>query len=98
MKPSLILLFAVTNLAYAQSTPVRKNTYHSSGNAAAAAPRLISPEVHADRSVTFRIRAPQATERALAFQGSKPMAKDADGMWSITVGPLEPEMHEDARS
>ena len=94
MKPSLIFVFALASLAYAQSTPAGKNTYHSSGNAAAAAPRLISPEVHADRTVTFRIRAPKAMEVALVFQGSKPMAKDAEGMWSITVGPLDPEIYE----
>ena len=94
MKPSLLLLCVVANLAYAQSTPARKNTYHASGNTAAVVPRLISPEVHADRTVTFRIRAPKATEVALAFQGSKPMARDADGMWSVTVGPLDPEIYE----
>src|SRR6516165_6407987 len=94
MKPSLLLLCVVANLAYAQSTPARKNTYHASGNTAAAAPRLISPEVHADRTVTFRIRAPKAAEVALAFQGSKPMVRDADGMWSVTVGPLDPEIYE----
>ena len=32
MKPSLLLLFAVAHLAYAQSTPARKNTYHASGS------------------------------------------------------------------
>jgi enterochelin esterase-like enzyme len=98
MKPSLI--FVVTALlsaagpVYAQDAPARKNTYHSSGNTAGAAPRFVSPEVHADRTVTFRIRAPKASEAALSFQGMKPMAKDAEGTWSITIGPLAPEIYE----
>jgi enterochelin esterase-like enzyme len=56
-----------------------------------------SPEVHPDRTVTFRLRAPQATLVQLTgevVQGKGPaaMTKGADGVWSITVGPLEPEI------
>jgi enterochelin esterase-like enzyme len=91
---ALTALLSATSLLHGQSTPARKNTYHSSGNTAAAAPRFVSPEVHADRTVTFRVRAPKASEVAVAFQGVKPMAKDADGTWSLTVGPLEPEIYE----
>jgi enterochelin esterase family protein len=99
-KPSLLIVavLAAANLIYAQDAPARKNTYHSSGGTANAAQRLISPEVHANRTVTFRLRAPKATDVALSFQGTKPMTKDADGMWSITVGPLEPEIYEYAFS
>jgi len=90
---ALTALLSATSLLHGQSAPARKNTYHSSG-AAAAAPRFVSPEVHADRTVTFRLRAPKASEVTVAFQGVKPMAKDADGTWSLTVGPLEPEIYE----
>jgi len=86
-------LFAAAILMHAQDAPPRKNTYRSPG-AAAPAPRLVSPEIHADRTVTFRIRAPKATDVTLSLQGNKPMAKDAAGLWSITVGPLEPEVYE----
>jgi enterochelin esterase family protein len=94
LTPTFVLTAAlfVTSLMYGQATPARKNTYHASGNAAVA--RFISPEVHADRTVTLRIRAPKASEVALSFQGTKPMAKDSDGTWSITVGPLDPEIYE----
>ena len=91
---ALTALLSATDLLHGQSSTARKNTYRSSGNNAAAAPRFVSPEVHADRTVTFRIRAPKASEVAVAFQGVKPMAKDADGTWSLTVGPLEPEIYE----
>ena len=63
---ALTALLSVTSLLHGQSTPARKNTYHSSGTAAAA-PRFVSPEVHADRTVTFRVRAPKASEVAVAL-------------------------------
>jgi enterochelin esterase-like enzyme len=58
--------------------------------------RIISPEVSADRRVTFRVLAPQAREIALTgefMQGSKPLEKDANGLWTLTIGPLEPEIY-----
>lgn len=56
-----------------------------------------SPEVHADRSVTFRLRAPEAPAVALVGEvtqgkGPQPMTKGADGVWSITIGPLPAEI------
>jgi enterochelin esterase family protein len=70
------------------------------GLAAAAAwsqaPRVVSPEVGPDRRVTFRLRAPNANEVLLTGefqQGSKRLEKGADGLWTITVGPLEPEIY-----
>jgi len=60
-------------------------------------PTLRSPEVHADRTVTFRLRAPQATGVELVGEvaqgkGPQSMVKGADGTWSITIGPLSPEI------
>jgi enterochelin esterase-like enzyme len=77
-------------LVSAQSRPA--NTYHSNG-AAAAVPRLVSPDVHPDRSITFNLRAPQAGAVVLQFGGARPMVKSADGIWSITVSPVEPEIY-----
>ena len=59
-------------------------------------PPVISPQVNADRTVTFRVRAAKATEVAVAGewpQGTKPMTKGDDGVWSVTVGPLEPDLY-----
>jgi len=58
----------------------------------------VSPEVHADRTATFRIKAPKASEVTLygdwMVPGKpEPMTKGADGVWSITAGPLEPNGH-----
>lgn len=56
----------------------------------------VSPEVHPDGRVTLRFLAPNAAAVALQgviFKEPQPMAKDAEGVWSITVGPLAPEIY-----
>jgi enterochelin esterase family protein len=55
-----------------------------------------SPEVRADRTVTFRLFAPKAAEVTVSgefMKGSKPLLKDETGLWSVTVGPVEPEIY-----
>ena len=56
---------------------------------------MVSPEVHADGSVTFRFRAPNAAEVKLAREGAAPVAmqKDEQGVWSITTSPLSPDYY-----
>lgn len=61
------------------------------------APAVRSSQVNADRSVTFRFRAPQASAVELVGEitqgkGPQPMTKGSDGVWSITIGPLPPEI------
>jgi len=60
--------------------------------ARAAAPRPVSPEIHADRTVTFRLFAPKANEVTLngSWEGARDikMSKDDGGIWSVTAGPL----------
>ncbi len=56
---------------------------------------LKSTEVAADRKVTFRIYAPKAEDVSVGGdfgQGGK-MTKDDKGVWSIEVGPLEPDFY-----
>ncbi len=89
---ALLLLSAMTafaqpapNAAPAQAAPGR-------GAAAPALPRVVSPEVLADKRVTFRLRAPDAT--AVLLNGNWDngtniaMTKGDQGIWSVTVGPL----------
>lgn len=60
-------------------------------------PPVISPEVQADRHVTFRLQAAKASEVFIAGQwpdGRTPMSKDTNGLWSVTVGPIEPGVWE----
>ncbi len=56
---------------------------------------LISPEVHADGSVTFRFRAPNAQEVKLDLEGVEPVAmqKDDQGVWAVTPAPLAPDYY-----
>jgi len=57
-----------------------------------APPRPVSPEIHSDHTVTFRLSAPKATEVTLngSWEGARniAMTKDDQGIWSVTVGPL----------
>ena len=58
---------------------------------------LHSPEVHPDRTVTLRFRAPNATQVEVVgeiLQGKGPLAmtKGKDGVWEATLGPLPPEI------
>ncbi len=55
-----------------------------------------SPEVAADGRVTFRAMAPKASEVILTgefLRGNKPLEKNEQGLWSVTIGPLEPEIY-----
>lgn len=64
---------------------------------------LNSPEVHDDRTVTFRLRAPEA-KRVVLPSGSIhtsldlgrepiPFLKGEDGIWTLTIGPMIPDMY-----
>jgi enterochelin esterase-like enzyme len=72
---------------------------------------IVSPEVGPENWVTFRIRAPKASEVMVSASvgtlnpkpansvkdqpgmWSMPMHKDASGLWSLTVGPLQPDAY-----
>jgi enterochelin esterase family protein len=60
--------------------------------AAAPPPIPRSPEIHPDRTVTFRLSAPHSSDVTLngSWDGGAniKMAKDEGGVWSVTVGPL----------
>src|SRR6185369_10656739 len=83
-----VVLIAVNRAAAAEPT--------------SAAPRrgpqqqLVSPEVNPDRTVTFRVRATGATNVSVLGEwpgGGKAMTNDGSGNWSVTVGPLEPDLY-----
>jgi enterochelin esterase-like enzyme len=79
MRTPIFLL--LTAAAFAQAPPAPKP--------------LKSPEVHSDRSVTVRFRAPNAKEVLLSRSGAKraPMEKDEQGVWTITTEPLDPDFY-----
>jgi enterochelin esterase-like enzyme len=60
------------------------------------APPVRSPEISPDRHVTFRLRAPEVASAVLSgefMKGTQSFVKDADGLWSVTIGPLAPEIY-----
>lgn len=62
-----------------------------------------SPEVHDDQTVTFRLKAPEAqsvelnpgTIHTAMGKGKEPIpfTKGEDGLWTLTIGPLPPDMY-----
>lgn len=67
--------------------------------------RLVSPEVHADRTVTFRVKAPNCKSIVLQSGsilnalGSADSAigfceRDEASVWSLTLGPLPPDIYD----
>jgi enterochelin esterase-like enzyme len=83
--PVVLLLLSAT-AAFSQPAPTPAPAK------APALPRVVSPEVLADKRVTFRLRAPDAA--AVLLNGNWDngtniaMTKDDQGIWSVTVGPL----------
>ncbi len=57
---------------------------------------IISPQVNPDKTVTFRYRAPSAKAVKVSAQFEKAavdMKKDSTGVWSVTMGPVKPDMY-----
>ena len=63
--------------------------------------RVISPEVNDDHTVTFRLFGPNVTSVSVSggmFVGDEAgkraeMVKDERGVWSVTLGPLDPNIY-----
>ena len=51
------------------------------------------PRVHADRSVTFRIQAPEARKVQVRLGGTFDMTRGDDGVWSVRIPPQAPGFH-----
>jgi enterochelin esterase family protein len=59
-------------------------------------PAIVSPEVGADRSITFRFLAPTAQQVTVSGEldgRPHPMTKGENGVWTVTVGPLAPDIY-----
>jgi enterochelin esterase-like enzyme len=75
-----VLAFFSTAVLFAQTAP--------------PAP-IVSPEVHADHTVTFRLRAPNAGAVNVSLEGAKSaaMQKDDQGVWTYTTAALDPDIY-----
>jgi enterochelin esterase-like enzyme len=59
-------------------------------------PTVVSPEIGADRTITLRYFAPNATQVTASGEldgKPHPMTKGADGIWTVTIGPLAPDIY-----
>ncbi len=57
---------------------------------------VVSPEVGEDGTITFRYLAPNAKEVIVSGEldgNAYPMAQDTSGIWSVTIGPLPPDIY-----
>jgi enterochelin esterase-like enzyme len=55
-----------------------------------------SPVVGADRTITFNYQAPNATKVTVGGEldgKSHDLVKDANGLWSVTIGPMAPDIY-----
>lgn len=88
MKTGLLLLplacLPLGRLALAQNNPSPRG-----------ATNIVSPVIAEDRRVTFRLRAPAAGSVTVSgdFGADASLNKGEDGLWSVTVGPLAPELY-----
>jgi enterochelin esterase-like enzyme len=101
MRKTLLLAFsmAIAPLIWAQ-TPAApgapqggRGARGGRGGNTAAGPAY---KVNSDRTVTFQLRAPDATSVTVSGDfgsGAKPMTRAEDGTWSGTVGPLRPALY-----
>jgi len=64
------------------------------GGPGRGAPPVKSPEVSPDGRVTFRLRAPEASQVAVVGVGQRlAMQKDDQGVWAATTDPLKPDIY-----
>jgi enterochelin esterase family protein len=88
MKKSALLFVLFATIAWAQSE-----------RAATTPAPVVSPEILPDQRVVFRLRAPNVEEVTIAGdfwleqRRVEKLVKDEDGVWSITVGPLFPDLY-----
>ena len=61
---------------------------------------VVSPQINDDNSVTFRLNVPKAITVTVSgdFEGDDgnveyPLVQGADGVWTYTTEPLEPELY-----
>lgn len=94
--------FATCSL-YAQQSHVniQYDPQRNTENITPFSAQVISPEVFDDHTVTFRVKAPDAHDVRLTgsmFVGQEarkqvPFTKGDDGIWTLTLGPLKPEIY-----
>lgn len=103
MRKIVVLVVVIAGAMYSQGPPTGGRGDQAKGQAKGGrggrGPALVSPEIHPDRTVILRLEAPRANEVILTGnitveKPNIPMTKDDRGVWSVTVGPLDPDIYE----
>src|SRR3954447_10341832 len=92
MKLAILAVLALS-LTAQTPPPAERGGRGGRGN---APPPVVSCEVKPDRTVIFRMRAPEDTDVKIGgdfVNPAQPLTKGDDGVWSITLGPLNPAIY-----
>ncbi len=89
LKISIVTLFLVILSSIIQAQEIPQNR----------GPRIVSPVIAADNSVTFNVYSKNAQTVSLtgSWMGmgkTMGLTKNEEGVWSVTTGPLEPSMYQ----
>ena len=93
-----LILMVITVSTLAQE-PARPAAAPAAPAAFRTPPRIISPEILPDKKVTFRVYAKDAQKIAVSgewqagFGATENLVRNDTGLFSLTVGPLNPELY-----
>lgn len=83
-------------LLSADAQPPPAATPTPAGRGGNRPPPIVSPELNPDRTITFRVRAPGATNVTISGDmpgGNLGMTRNDQGLWTGTFGPYEPNVY-----
>ncbi len=87
LKLFLLTFFAAASLCQAQTNS--DDALPATSNV----PGAQYPKIFSDNRVAFRFKAPKAQSVAVSVGKTYPMARDTNGVWSVTTAPLVPGFH-----
>jgi enterochelin esterase family protein len=91
-----VIFFCIEITTTAQQAPVQgAKPAMGRGIMGMRGPVVSSPVVDSDNKVNFKVYAPKADSVTVRGDFGDPaqMTKDEQGVWSVTVGPIQPEMY-----
>jgi len=94
----------ISSLSFAQQANVNLdwNPQKNTENLVPYGGNVVSPDVRDDHTITFRLKAPEANQvmltggpilLALGVKDAIPFKKGDDGVWTLTVGPVKPNIY-----
>jgi enterochelin esterase family protein len=91
------VMAATVAIAFAQGPgPAGGSGRGGRGGGGGRGAAIVSPQVNPDRTITLRFRAPDAKNVVVIGEidgKNHPMTKDDAGNWSVTIGPLAPDVY-----